>query len=679
MVLQGLAFLHEKKKIHRDIKAGNIMLNRDGYAKLGDFGVSAQLVNSFSKKNSKIGTPYWMSPEVIMQTNYDSKCDIWSLGITCIEMAEGEPPNHNIRYFLVMKRIVNEPPTSVTHPEKWSKEFNDFVRKCLTYDPNHRPSAKELLYHPFIIKYSRGNSFIAELVNVSLDEISFYRKTYLNDASDDENKKDDNNDSKVFNSVVYNTVNRSVVENIEEEENFGTMIVNDAEHHDHIDINNDDNQIEMSNIKKSSNDIGKNIKPSFMDLINKFGVDGLSFDVENLLEKDKEKEIILDEKFIIEKPIEKPNIMPNEDIIITNVKAIGTPVKEKEKFTKIVETPTKGKDSQSKRFETPTKDKDSQSKRFETPTKIIDTPTKIRDTPTKVRDTPTKVIDTPNKGRETPTKGRDTPTIKREIPIKGKETPKKAKEICVKENDSTKQNTLKEIPKPKTCDKDKENSLRSNNSLRSSGKKYHNNVKSYDFNQEATIVDKILIVNKDKVRYGQLETVNERCEYDPKPTPREIINSTRRETRNKSEINIQSTLNKVAMQDSKLSEKELNELLSNQVINKKSIQELESGLILAHLEYEEELKKLKEKFESQFNSYSKSIEFLKTNPHLKNLKEYEEYIKFRNRFQDRRIAPVERNEFYDETVPTVGGNSVYILNTPKISNYKPNNINQKFK
>ncbi len=172
MVLQGLTFLHDKKKIHRDVKAGNILLNRDGYAKLGDFGVSAQLIHSFSKKNSKIGTPYWMSPEVIMQSQYDMKCDIWSLGITCIEMAEGEPPNSKIRTFLVMKYIVKEPPKSLTQPSKWSKEFNDFVCKCLTIDPARRPSAKELISHPFITKFARGNSLIAELVNISLDEIS---------------------------------------------------------------------------------------------------------------------------------------------------------------------------------------------------------------------------------------------------------------------------------------------------------------------------------------------------------------------------------------------------------------------------------------------------------------------------------------------------------------------------
>ena len=157
MVLNGLSFLHEQKKIHRDIKAGNILLTREGFAKLGDFGVSAQLMHSFSKKVSKIGTPYWMSPEVISQNNYDSKCDIWSLGITCIEMAEGEPPYSEVRTFLVMKKIISSPPKGLTKPQLWSSEFNDFVSKCLTFDPVKRPSAKELLKHKFIIKNNKGN------------------------------------------------------------------------------------------------------------------------------------------------------------------------------------------------------------------------------------------------------------------------------------------------------------------------------------------------------------------------------------------------------------------------------------------------------------------------------------------------------------------------------------------
>jgi len=97
-VLRGLEYLHDTKKIHRDVKAGNILLNHEGKAKIGDFGVSTTLVNTYSKKNTVSGTPYWMAPEVLSNSSYNKKADIWSLGITCIEMAEGTPPYSHIDF-----------------------------------------------------------------------------------------------------------------------------------------------------------------------------------------------------------------------------------------------------------------------------------------------------------------------------------------------------------------------------------------------------------------------------------------------------------------------------------------------------------------------------------------------------------------------------------------------------
>ena len=108
--LKGLEYLHDTRKIHRDIKAGNILLDKHGNAKLADFGVSAQLIETYSKKITTCGTPHWMSPEVLLKSEYNKKTDIWSLGITAIEMAEGDPPYSDKPTFSAMFLIPKQPP-----------------------------------------------------------------------------------------------------------------------------------------------------------------------------------------------------------------------------------------------------------------------------------------------------------------------------------------------------------------------------------------------------------------------------------------------------------------------------------------------------------------------------------------------------------------------------------------
>ena len=312
MILKGLIFLHENKKIHRDIKTENILLTHEGIAKLADFGVSTQLMHSFSKKITKIGTPFYMSPEVILQNKYDYKCDIWSLGITTIEMAEGEPPFAKVKGYWVLKKIITHPPKGLKNKEKWSSEFNDFVEKCLIYEPEKRPSAKELLQHPFILKYNRGNKLIAELINNSLDDLEFYRKKILeSDESEEEDKNTefintkkikaelynnnynckDNNDEEICGSVIIkndNNVNSKNMElnasNIIEE--TGTMINVDK-------VKNIDSVVTKSVVEdqgsvviKNSQNFNKNSncvqnEDQLIQMIDAYGVDGLSFDFNN--------------------------------------------------------------------------------------------------------------------------------------------------------------------------------------------------------------------------------------------------------------------------------------------------------------------------------------------------------------------------------------------------------------
>jgi serine/threonine kinase 4 len=167
--------LHSKKVIHRDVKAGNILLDHKGNAKLADFGVSAEIVNTHAQRKTFIGSPYWMSPEILSESTYDNKTDIWSLGITAIELAEGNAPYSNIHPLRAMWVIRNNPVKSLKETNKWSEDFHQFIGTCLNSKPNERPTATDLLSHPFITKKAKGKAILSELVLNSMDAIEKFR------------------------------------------------------------------------------------------------------------------------------------------------------------------------------------------------------------------------------------------------------------------------------------------------------------------------------------------------------------------------------------------------------------------------------------------------------------------------------------------------------------------------
>jgi len=162
-IVSGLEYLHGLQLIHRDLKPANVLINKNGEVKIADFGVSTQLGRA---ANSTVGTPLFMSPEVLDGAPYNASADIWSLGITAIDLADGEPPLAKEHMLKAMVLISESPAPTLKEPSKWSKEMNEFIALCLQKQPSKRASAKQLLSHPFITKHQANHDkLLKEMVS----------------------------------------------------------------------------------------------------------------------------------------------------------------------------------------------------------------------------------------------------------------------------------------------------------------------------------------------------------------------------------------------------------------------------------------------------------------------------------------------------------------------------------
>jgi len=235
-MVQGLIYLHSHKILHRDLKAGNILLTSDGIAKLADFGVSAKLQHTLEKKDTVVGSPYWMAPEVISvqkdkTEGYDMKADIWSLAITAMELAEGKPPLFEIASLRVIFLIPARDPPKLQKPDKWSTEFNEFLSVCLQKNPHDRPSAKELMNHPFILRGIKKQSLLKDLVQETLPALQKAREEKKKEEQKRAAEESEDEDGRASNftpgtTITINTATGSVTMS---SGSYGTTVINDEE------------------------------------------------------------------------------------------------------------------------------------------------------------------------------------------------------------------------------------------------------------------------------------------------------------------------------------------------------------------------------------------------------------------------------------------------------------------
>jgi p21-activated kinase 1 len=171
-VCTGLSVMHNHGRIHRDIKSDNVLVSRKGEVKLADMGCAAQLVQEQNYRNTVIGTPYYMAPELALGKQYNEKVDIWGVGILGYYLAQKETPYHGLPLNEVLTMIVSETSPKLKQEEKFSQEFKDFIKVCLNKNPDERPDVDSLLFHQLFEKLGTGvnGEFLAYLEKINTED-----------------------------------------------------------------------------------------------------------------------------------------------------------------------------------------------------------------------------------------------------------------------------------------------------------------------------------------------------------------------------------------------------------------------------------------------------------------------------------------------------------------------------
>ncbi|XP_055637431.1 neither inactivation nor afterpotential protein C [Toxorhynchites rutilus septentrionalis] len=173
---KALVYLHDHHVIHRDVRGSNILLTKDGEVKLCDFGISRDFKSTLGKRGTCIGSPCWMAPEVITSSKnddeaYDNRSDVWALGITAIELGDGNPPFGDMHPTRIMFQIVRNPPPTLYRPANWTQNYNDFIAECLEKNADHRPFMVEIVEHPFFTELPENDFHIHKELGMQADSV----------------------------------------------------------------------------------------------------------------------------------------------------------------------------------------------------------------------------------------------------------------------------------------------------------------------------------------------------------------------------------------------------------------------------------------------------------------------------------------------------------------------------